>query len=180
MDATVSTLITQFSNGEANGGSTQSQQFYIDALDMLGTIPVLVSLPQTVTPSSGLVSFPTSPLAINVLLVFHAQVQCGELSVREANWLAPMWRTATGAQAYNFVVESISSRAIQLVPVPSPAGSAQLIVTYYTDTLPVWLQLPVALLVLEMEYKRESDHQNLELANAYGAVARFLLHILTK
>jgi hypothetical protein len=180
MDATVSTLITQFSNGEVSGGSAQSQQFYIDALDMLGTIPVLVSLPQTVTPSSGLVAFPTSPLAINALLVFHANVQCGELSVREANWLAPLWRSATGAQAYNFVVESTSARTIVLVPVPSPAGSAQLIVTYYTDTLPVWLQMPVALLVLEMAYRAELSAQNLELANAYGSLARFLLHVLTK
>lgn len=172
MDSNVQTLCTHLSNGEAD--TTEMARLYVDVLDELATIPVLVNY-VTVTPSSGAVTFPTTSLTL--LLAFYNSNQLGELSIREADWLLPNWRAATGTP-YNYVMESYGRLGFQLVPTPTDGHNAQLLTTYYTDTLPTWLQMPVALLVLAREYERESDHQNLELATACRQLGNYLVQLV--
>lgn len=172
MDATVQLYVTQLSNGEAS--LPECGRFYVDVLTYLGTIPILTRLDTTVAASGTMVQ---AGDAVAMLLAFFGGSQLGELSVREANWLLPDWREATGTP-YNFVRESYNAKEVQLVPIPT-SGSGNMLVSYYTDVLPTWLQMPVALLVLESEYRRESNHQNLELAKACATVAQLLLNALT-
>ena len=41
-----------------------------------------------------------------------------------------------------------------------------------------YLELPLALMILEREYMRESDHQDLALGGAAGALAQMLLEMM--
>lgn len=173
MDATVQTLVTDLSNGEAD--ITECGRIYEDVLANLSTLPVLVQFTASIAPVSGNVASPGTSL----LLAFYNNIQLGELSLREADWLVPNWRETVGTP-YNFVRESISTTTFQLVPQPNDNHDAQTITTYTTETLPVWLQLPVALLVLADEYGRESDHQNIEIANACRELGMFLVGLLMR
>lgn len=173
MDAVVQTFVTDISNGEAD--LTECARIYDDVLANLSTLPVLVQFTATIAPVSGTVASPGTAL----LLAFYNNEQLGELSLREADWLVPNWRETVGTP-YNFVRESIAGTQFQLVPQPNDGHDAQTITSYTTDTLPVWLQLPVALLVLADEYQRESDHQNIEIANACRELGQFLVGLLMR
>lgn len=173
MDPVVQTLVTQLSNNEAD--VAEMQPIYDDVLTQLAAIPILVSLLTNMKPQNGLVSIPGN--IVTLLLAFYNNAQIGELSIREANWLLPDWRESTGTP-YNFVRESFQTQNIQLVPTPTDNNNAQILGAYTTETLPVWLQLPVALLVLGDEYQRESDHQKLEVSAAARALGQLLIQML--
>lgn len=173
MDANVQALVTNLSNGEAD--LVECARIYNDVLTRLATIPILAQFTPTIAPVSGTVAVP----GISLLLAFYENVQLGELSVREANWVLPNWREAVGTPVA-FVRESVPEVQLQLVPAPNDGGNAQILSTYGTDTLPIWLQLPVALLVLADEYQRESDHQKIEVSEAAGALGQFLIQLLLK
>ena len=167
-------LVQSLSNGEAD--LAQAARFYVDVLGSLSDLPILTTT-SAVAHVNGTINLPNA--AVDMLLLFYGSTlqQLGELSIREANWLFDNWRVATGTQPYNFVRESYNQRQVNMVPVPSTGGSATILYTHTTDTLPTWLQLPVALLVLAMEYARESKHQHLALAAAFRALGTFTMKI---
>lgn len=173
MDAVVNQLIVDFSNGEAD--LVECERFYRDTLAMLGTFPMLVQY-TTIDAPTGTVVLPGN--SVGLLAAFYNNYQLGELSIREADWLFPAWRDTTDNSIYNFVRESMGALDLQLVPSPSTSGVVSLLTTYTTNTLPVWLQMPVALFVLHDEYARESNHQNIALATAFRRVAELLTTIL--
>lgn len=173
MDANVQALVTNLTNGEAD--VAEMPRLYDDVIMRLAGLPVFVRLSTSVAPVAGKVSL--SHGDIQLLLAFHNNIQLGELSIREADWLLPNWRGATGTP-YNFVRESMGSQQIQLVPAPTANNSATL-TSYNPETLPVWMQLPVALLIIADEYQRESPHQKLMLANAARSLGNFLIACIT-
>jgi len=173
MDAAVQALVVNLSNGEAD--PVEISRIYDDVITMLAGPSVFARLSASVVPTAGAVSLTHGD--INLLLAFFNGEQLGELSLREANWLLPDWREATGTP-FNYVRESFGSQQIQLVPAPA-SGNAQTITSYNPETLPVWMQLPIALLVVADEYQRESNHQNLEIANAARQLGQFLIALLT-
>lgn len=173
MDSNVASIIANLSNNEAD--ATETARFYVDVLALLATYPLLVKS-AAVTQTSGAVPQPADAVAVHA--AFWNNYQLGELSIREADWLAPDWREATGTP-YSFVRESLAGTTLQLVPAPT-SGTGNEIYSYTTDTLPTWLQMPVALLVLALEYERESDHQNLPLAGACRSLGMFMLAIIAR
>lgn len=174
MDANVSTYITQFSNGEAD--LTAAQEFYDDIVsNYLSEIPVLTNFSTSLTVTNGnQVALPAT--SVEPLAVFYGNEQLGVLTVNEANFLTPDWRETTG-QSFNYVDAGASNRStILLAPKPvAPTVNAQAIFTETRQTLPTYLQLPVAMLCLYYEYSRESLHRNENLAQAYKAMGEFLL-----
>lgn len=174
MDATVTTYITQLSNGEAD--TTLAAGFYEDVLGQLDLAELLTTT--TSVAKSGTTYTLPDP-GVRILLTLYSNVQLGELSVREADFVDPKWRSTAGATPYNFVRESFSQRQQQLVPIP--AGNVTFVNTYVqTGSLPAWLQMPVALLCLGMEYRRESNHQNLALASACTSLGQLLIKCVMK
>jgi len=179
VDSTVSSYITALSNGEADPTTAEMGQFYEDVLGKLAARepPILTTYYYGISPSSGIVAYPSA--AVKRLLVFFNSKQIGELSLREANWLDPNWRSDTGTPIA-FVQESYGSRNFQLVPVPT-SGSAALVASYVpSGSLPAWLQMPIALLMLYEEYRRESNHQNVTLANACRSLGELMIAIVQK
>lgn len=176
MDATVSNYCTWLSNGEAD--LTECQQFYNDVVaDLARPRPALVNF-APLSSVSGSVTVPYP--AIDLMLVFYNNFQLGELTVREANWVDPDWSDTVStptAGTYNYVTESFTARSFQLVEAPSLPFAHDCFVIYSEtrQTLPVWLQLPVACLILYHEFSRESDHKELNLADAFRALGQALL-----
>jgi hypothetical protein len=93
--------------------------------------------------------------------------------------LLPNWQESTGTPT-NIVREPFPQRKFQLVPLPTGAVASTLIYSETRDTLPVYLQLPVALLILDHEYRRASDHQNTDIADACKALGTFLITIVVQ
>lgn len=176
MDATVSNYIVWLSNSEAD--LTECQQFYNDVVaDLARPKPALVNF-APVSSVNGAVTLPSS--AIDLMLAFYNNFQLGELTVREANWIDPDWADTTStptAGTYNYVTEGFTARSFQLVEAPAVPFPHDAFVIYSEtrQTLPVWLQLPVACLILYHEFSRESDHKELNLADAFQAFGQALL-----
>ena len=180
MDAVVLQYYVQLSNGEAD--VSLAPQLYSDALDTInGMAPTLVKLAVSTPSATGGAGLPGD--ANELLLAFWNGQQIGELSLREANWLLPNWREAVGTP-YNFVRESFSQKALQLIPHLTsliPQNAVQMLVSYTpADVLPDYVRMPVTLFMLEEEYLRESPHQNVPLAAACRALAELLLKALLR
>lgn len=158
---------------------TLAAQLYSDALDEVNAKqPTLVRLDTLAVSGAGATALAGD--ANELLLAFWANVQIGELSQREANWLFTDWRDATTSGIpYNFVREGFSQKQLQLVPHVAAGGSAQALVSYSPQAaVPNYLQMPIALLILSEEYLRESPHQNVPLSGAFRALAELLLGAL--
>ena len=176
MDATVSNYVTWLSNGEAD--ITEAQNIYNDVVaDLARPMPAMVNSSSVSTGATGLVALPAS--AIELLLAFYNNFQLGELSIREANWIFPDWKETLGGAVgtYNYVTEGVSTRSFQVVPIPTTPVNSFVIYSETRQTLPVWLQLPVACLILYHEYRRESDHKEINLSDAFQALGKALLAI---
>lgn len=176
MDANVSTLVTQYSNGAAD--LTAAQEFYDDIVsEILANYKFLTNFSTGLAVSSNnQVALPTA--LTGLLALFYQNEQLGPLSINEANFLLPDWRQAPGP-VKNWIPDTSNKQTITLCPRPStPASTASAIYTETRQTLPTYLQLPVALIILYYEYSRESDHRDLNLAQAFKALGEFLLTLV--
>jgi hypothetical protein len=174
MDATVSTLVTQYSNGQAD--LTAAQEFYDDIMSaILANFRFLTNFNTGIAvTNSNELAWPTA--SVDLLMLFYANEQLGNLSTHEANFLLNDWRETVGP-CKNYVLET-SDRDITLCPKPSsPTTTGSMIFTETRQTLPTYLQLPVAFLILYYEYARESTHQDQQLAQAYKAMGTYLLQL---
>ena len=68
---------------------------------------------------------------------------------------------------------------MQLVPIDS-ATNATCIYAETRNTLPLYLVMPVTLLIMAQEFRRESNHQNKDIANACLLLGNWLIDILLK
>lgn len=174
MDATVTTLVTDFSNGEAD--LTAAQEFYDDIVaNYLAEIPILTNYSTALTVTGNTAALPST--SVNPMAVFYNNEQIGVLTVNEANFLLPDWRETPGVPR-NYVDDGASNRStILLAPLPftAPAYTVQSIYSETRQTLPTYLALPVAMLILYYEYSKESQHRNEALATAYKAMGEFLI-----
>ena len=162
--------MTQLSNNEAD--VTEMSRIYDDVLTNLAAIPILVRFFPSIAPAGGIMALPSG--GVNLLLAFYNGQQLGELSTREANWLFPDWREVVGTP-YNYTRQSFNAQQVHLIPSPNDGLNGAFLVAHKAETLPVWLQLPVALLVLADEYGRESAHQKIEIATAARGLGQLLL-----
>jgi hypothetical protein len=197
MDATVVSYVTELSNGEADTTNVLPG-IYEDVLGQINIPPILVTT-QALSPNGDYsVSLPEGSISGLFYFIsntgFHYYQQLGELSVREADWLLPTWRNISSPQngqtVYSFVRESRNQRDI--FPVPASSANIYALFTYVpsvannlpsyapTDTLPAWLQMPVALLCLGEEYARESNHQNMAMSKACTMLGQLMLKAVLK
>jgi len=124
---------------------------------------------------------------LRLLAVFWDDRQLDPLTTREAEWLRPTWRTDRGSPVA-FVRDEETDTTIRLTPRPdmpirsvnSSATTSYDIGAIWIDrplVLPQWLVLPVALRVAAREFRRESAFRDVEVADAYDAVAQQLFEL---
>lgn len=136
---------------------------------------------------------PANVVGVHGLAVGSRWLSSMPLHALEA--IDPGWRDRQGAPvAYTF--EDETTDTFSLFPTPDTSGNALSFPTgrplgidypdgalavFHTETrttLPDWLDMPIALKTLEMEFARESDHMDPDFAKLCGGVADMLLALV--
>jgi len=132
---------------------------------------------------------------IELRAVIWDQTELSKLTLREVESLNPEWRNEKGApRAY--ILEGETTKTVALYPAPAipaqaftggggeplgadyPTYSVVLIHTEVRTDVLVYLELPLALLIVEREFIRESDHRDAAFATAAGDFGRALLQLV--
>lgn len=174
--ADVQTLVNLLSNGQADTGIFAS--LYSDVVNTLGprrwhTTTATVS----VTKGTPLITLPSSLL--NLIKIIYDGKACSLLELREVEVLNSGWRNAVG-YPIAYIEQAESAQTVELYPAPytnSPPSATAIYVENRTNVLPI-LTLPVALLVLQREFVRESDHTDVQFGNLCGMLGQLLLQML--
>lgn len=191
MQADVLALVQALSVGQAD--PILAAQFYSQIVDSwsdkfyLSTANVL-TLPSTAT------EFTMPPEMLALKGIIWDNTELGYCSLRELESLDPEWRNREGNPiAYNNDVGP--AKTIALYPSPwtksdpftggDPLGAAYptysvvLIGSESRNDVPVYYELPLALLILERLYQYESVYKDAELAMMWGEVGRLFLSMVS-
>jgi len=173
--ADVLAIVTNLSNGQAN--PTLISQFYDDVVRDLGRDAWLTdAIATSVAAGQSLVQLPDTTITPQ-MQIFNG-TQLGELNLQKAIWLyGQAWTTASGIPL-DVVYEAETRKSFRLLPAPSANGTLTTITSEYRADVPNYLQWPIALLVFEIEFSRESDHKNAALAKVAGDLGRLMLAML--
>ena len=185
-------LVDLLSNGMAD--DTVTPGLYADIIFDWGSEPILtqgtlISLTMRET------EFNLPPQVLNVLGVIWDQRELGKLRLREVEALNPSWRSKIGTPN-SYIEQAETAKTLALYPIPfqasgpntaphgEPLGqdyplySVVLINTETRQNVMYYLELPLALLILEREFIRESDHRDEDFAGVAGDFGRFLLNCI--
>ncbi len=189
--ADVLQLVADLTDGLAD--QTVAGETYDDVVVELGMKPnESMTGAQYVATTSGTsqYSYPTTTLRLLGLMHDAKTLQISDIN--EAQAYDKQWRTTRG-EPLAWLIEQESRRTFTLVPVPNRTGATVGVATPFTtfpegnvtaiytenrtDVHP-WEELYVALVVAERELSRDSDHTDLQLAEALGKLAEGLKPIL--
>lgn len=190
--ATVLGLVDLLSNNIAD--DTVTPGLYADIVFDWGSQPILTNA-TLISLSAKAEEFQLPPQVLNVLSIIWDQRELGKLTLREVEALNPSWRNKIGSPN-SFVEQAETAKTLALYPTPfMPSGpnlaitgeplgadyplySIVLMNTETRDDVPVYLELPLALLIIEREFTRESDHRDLDFAQIAGDFGRWLLSLI--
>lgn len=181
-------LVQTLSNGQADAALCAN--FYADVVSTLGDWHT-TAVPISVTANSALITFDAGLLDL-IQLIYDNEV-ISRLGLRELEGIRFGWRNSPG-RPIAYTLEAETTKTAELFPVPqwpspvpgpppispsqfSPGNVIAIYGQQVTDCLE-YLNLPVALKVLQREFSRESNHQSMDFANAAGMIADMLLQQL--
>lgn len=174
--ADVQTIVNLLSNGQADTNLFALQ--YSDVVNTLGPMKWHTTTSTVnVTEGTPLIALPAALLNL-ITIVFDGQA-LSQLEHRELEVLNFGWRNAVGTPIA-YTLEDLPAQQAELYPAPystSPPTATAIYVESRTNVLPI-LTLPVALLVLQREFVRESDHTDVEFGNLCGTLGNLLLQML--
>ena len=150
--------------------------------------------PITLTEQESEVNLPGTTLAL--LTLIYDNTVLSDLELRELESLNPGWRNVVGSPiGYTRQAETV--KTVEVFPIPfetspliipvhglptgedyAPGNGIAIYEQLAPDCLP-YLILPIALLVLEREYVRESSHTDMAFALACGQLGALLVKMLT-
>jgi hypothetical protein len=114
---------------------------------------------------------------LNLLTLIYDDTMLSDLGLREIESLNPGWRNTIG-NPVGFTRQAENVKVVEVFPAPPTANTGLTVYEQFaTDCLP-YLILPIALLVLEREYLRESDHMDTAFAAMCGTIGRALADLL--
>ena len=185
-------LVTLLSNGEAD--STLASAFYDEEVAFLSDWHT-VATPVTFTANSTQITF--DPNMLNLIQLIYDNDVLSNLGLREIESIKAGWRNYYG-RPVAFTLQSELTKTAEVFPVPqltsppivpvhglpvgqdfAPGNGIAIYSHQVTDILP-YLNLPIALKILEHEYSRESAHMNPDFAQAAGSLGKALLEALVK
>lgn len=169
-------LYTLLSNGQAD--TNLFAQFYSDVMNVLGPKRWhTTTSPINLTEGTPLITLP--PTLLDLLSVLYDGRFLSLLQLREVEVLNSGWRNAVG-NPISYIEEAEAAQTIELYPAPyatSPPTATAIYVENRANSLPI-LTLPIALLTLQREFVRESDHTDVEFGNLCGMLGQLLLDML--
>ena len=170
----VQTLVNLISNGQYD--TTLFDGFYQDVMNDLG-LANWHTTTATISVAAGSDSIALPSTLLNLLMLIYDGDVMSDLSLRELESLDYGWRNAKG-RPIAYTRQSETAKSVEIYPTPTLTLNATSIHSEYrTDCLP-YLDIPIALKILQREYARESDHNDLELAGYAGAMADTLLELM--
>lgn len=185
--ATVLALVDTLTYNLAD--TTQTAIFFDEVIQELGHDPrawlTTVAVQPTGT-TNAVQALSTLIGIVRVLAVFYQNRQLRHATITELDAWNPAWRDERG-RPVAYTTEEESDRTIRLYPQPTqtmPTGDLTTdppLAFLYTEqrtTVPDWLDLPVALLVLARELQRESNHRDLDTATIARALAMDMLKMV--
>lgn len=195
MRADVLALVQLLSNNAAD--AALCNQFYDEVVTDLAQQRWLTQA-SVLTLSEGTTTVQLPLNAVEILSLYYDNEALTEMGLADLLYVyGEMWRSRRG-RPHAYTRESETAKVIEVAPPPDlpsnplipihglPTGwdyplYAGLIINSETrNDVPVYLELPLALLILQREYARESDHQDLALAGAAGALAELLLTMIAQ
>lgn len=149
--------------------------------------------PITLVEQQTAVALPANLL--NLLTLIYDDTVLSDLELRELESLNPGWRNTIGSPVA-FTRQAQTVKSVEVFPAPfktsppiipvhglptgedyAPGNGIAIYEELRTDCLP-YLILPIALLVLEREYVRESPHMDLAFGLACGQIGSMLIKML--
>lgn len=190
--ATVLNLVQQLSNGMAD--PTTSERLYREVVFDLGREEWLSNFTKVaIAVGGGSITMPSQ--VIKPVAMFYDDEQLGELTLKQAQYLNESWRDESGVP-HSYVFDGETRKNFRLFPYPLVASKPFVFIhgaplgqdfpayavevacmETRTDVL-FQMELPVALLVLEKEFQRESDHRDDNFAQAAGDMGRIFLEMV--
>lgn len=143
---------------------TEATVLYDEVIRELGFYEVLTNREDRFQPAILNGIYKLSPDTMRVLEVAwdnRRLDRASEYALRVAFGAA--WRLIKGIPLAMTVWDESASE-MRLVPQPTDDGTVTLVRTEVRDDLPYWLELPVALMTIQREFTRESNHQDLLFA----------------
>lgn len=169
-------LFTLLSNGQ--GDTNLFSQFYSDVMNVLGPKRWHTTMTNlTVSEGSPLVALPSTLL--DLITVLYNGRFLSLLELREVEVLNSGWRNQMG-EPTSYIEQAEQAQTIELYPSPRASSSTNATAIYVenrANSLPI-LTLPIALLILQREFVRESDHTDVEFGNLCGELGQLILEML--
>lgn len=184
----VLTLVTDFSIEQEDASSVDA--FYNDTLQDVAQLELMTGI-RLIEVTGGTPTYTIPDDIVMILGMFYDDIILGEADVETLKTYAADWQAVKGTpMAYTTKQET--KKTFRLFPEPvvssrnfsfilgAPLGqdfpeySVGVIHTETRDDRDNWLDIPIALRVLEKEFNRESDHQDLEFVRQVKIFADLL------
>ena len=190
--ATVLALVTTLSVSQND--AAMSERFYDEIIIDLAKQRWFVNIEQVpVVVGQAVYDYPT--VAVHLLHVFFGAAQLEPAKLRELEYVNSQWRVEKG-EPLSYVREAEDTKTFRVYPIPDtptvvPAvlygeplgrdfrdGAITELYLETRTTLPDYLDVPVALKIMEREFSRESDHQHPVLAKTAGRLGDLMLQMV--
>ena len=164
-------------------------RFYDEGILTLSDLDVTMET-HIINVTAGVASYPYPTNTMRVITAFFNSRELIRTTLNALERDNRTWSAVTGTPVTWFEINE-PERSLRLYPTPDattagwwPAIGEPLGLDYPTDALvvltaedevaPPWLDLPLALSVLAEEFRRESDHRDVVLANIAARLAKTL------
>lgn len=174
--------------------ATAIDKYYDEAVADLGRAEWLVAA-SLVAVTAGTNQYTPPTATVDLLAVYYDDRLLAKENLRALEAINPQWRDERGTpRAY--VIEDETSKQFRLYPTPTvsskdfsfvfgaplgvdfPEYAVCVTHTETRETLPKWLELPVAFEILQREFARESDHKDMKFSEACKMLAAALLKMV--
>lgn len=167
-------------------------KFYDDVVSDLGRGDWLVTT-DVLAATAGTAQYNPVSTIVELRGVWYDDRWLYKESLRSIEALNPNWRDERGTpRAY--IIEDETNLQFRLYPRPAvdsktpgggeemglefPEYSVVVLMTEIRETLPAWLELPVAFEILAREFGRESDHHDPTFAKSCKEISQMLLKMV--
>ena len=169
--------------------------YYTDIVRDLG-IKQWLTTATLVPASSGTNEYTLPSTCLAVIDAIYSDAVLDFVSLGELESVNSGWRAATGTPIA-FTTEDEPAQTLRLYPTPTstsgpfifshgapfgldyPANTICFIHTELRVDVPVWLELPIALRICQIEFVRESNHRDPVFARYCGRLADMLFAMVT-
>ena len=121
--------------------------------------------------SSGTAQYLCPATGVQIIGLFHENLQLAEAYKPEIEAYEKTWRASTGApQVFYAAEETVST--VRLFPTPNAAATGTwLVSSVKAGNVPTYMVLYIAFAMLEREFAYPSDHQDKEFSKLCGQIA---------